>query len=484
MSPVRRSILYSAAEKYLTQLLAIVTMAVMARLLTPEQTGLYLIAGGTILLAEASRDFAIVPFLIRQPELSRSEIRTAFSVTLVLSVVLGAALYLLAEWLATSYGAPDLKSLLQIGSLGFLLVPFGTPVMALIRRELDFGTLTALNVAGAGVAAVVTVGLAIRGVGPASYIWGALCGNAVSTLLAIGARPHLWIYRPSLNCWRQVLSFGAISSSVMLLNMGFDILPRFVLGHILGFDAVGLYGRAVSLCQIPERTIVSAFGPVVLPAFAERVRAQRDLKEAYLRGVTLMTAVQWPILLLVALLAEPLVALMLGAQWHAAAPLTCVMAIGTMALAPAYLTFPVLVAVGRVRDTLTASLISLPPSALVMVSVAHLGLDAVAASLLVTAPLQMAVGYHFVRRAIGLRWGDLWRAAAPSAFVTTGAMLLPLALVAWQPAGVSLGISGAVVAVAGAGLGWLAAGFCVAHPLLGELRQLAELVSLRMRRRA
>ena len=62
--------------------------------------------------------------------------------------------------------------------------------------------------------------------------------------------------------------------------MAFDMLPRLALGRILGFDAVGLYGRALTLCQIPDRAIASALSPVVLPAFAARVRAQGDLREA------------------------------------------------------------------------------------------------------------------------------------------------------------------------------------------------------------
>ena len=484
VSTLHRSVLFSAADKYLVQLFAVSTMAVMARLLTPAETGLYLVAAGVLVLVEAIRDFGVVTYLVQQPQLSRGAIRSAFTATLALSLGLACAMYLAAPGVAGLFGDPQLAALLRIGTIGVLLVPFGTPIVGLLRREMNFRTLAALNVMGAAATALTTMCLGAIGLGPASYVWGTIAGNALATLLAVHARPQLWMYRPSLCGWRQVLSVGAVSSSVILLNMAFDLLPRFALGRILGFDAVGLYGRALTLCQIPDRAIVAALTPVVLPAFADRLRAGRDLKEGYLRGVTLITAVQWPTLLLVALLAEPMVALVLGQQWHAAAPLTRIMALAAMALAPAFLTFPLLVAVGRIRDTLSASLLSLPPSAALMIGVAPFGLDAIAASLLVTAPLQMAVAYHFVRRAIGLRWGDLWRAAAPSAFVTAGAMLLPLAIVAWQPVGASLGISGAVVAVAGAGLGWLVAGFCVAHPLLGELRHLAELVSLRMRRRA
>ena len=481
---IRRSILFSALDKYIVQGFAIVTMAVMARLLTPAETGLYLVAAGVLVLLEAFRDFGVGTYLVQRPRLSRHAVRTSFTVTFALSLGLGCALYLEAGSVAALLGDERLTRLLRIGALGFLLVPFGTPIVGLMRREMDFRSLAVLNVAGAAIMTITTIALGATGFGAESYVWGMFAGNAALTILAVRARPQLWIFRPGLAGWRQMLSFGMISSSVIFLNMAFDVLPRFALGRILGFDAVGLYGRALTLCQLPERAIASALSPVVLPAFAARIRARGDLKEAYLRGVTLITSVQWPALMLVALLAQPIVAVVLGDQWQAAAPLTRVVALGTMALTPAFLTFPLLVSLGRIRDTLTASLVSLPPSALLIIGAAPFGLDAVAASVLVTAPLQMAVAYHFVRRAIGLTWGDLWRAVTPSVLVTVGALVLPLAMVAWQPAGTSVGVPGAIVAVLGAGLGWAAVSFAIAHPLLKELRQLAELAPLWPLRRA
>ena len=183
-----------------------------------------------------------------------------------------------------------------------------------------------------------------------------------------------------------------------------------------------------------------------------------------------MSAVQWPALLLLALLADPVVRVLLGPQWGEAAPLVRLVALASMALAPAFMTFPVLVASGRVRDTFTSSLISLPPSVLIVVGAAWFGgLTTVAASLFVVAPLQMLVALFYVRRAIDLSWAELGAASRASACVTLGAAIVPAALVLLSPQGFALGLGASALAVAGAALGWLAALRLVRHPVEAEI---------------
>lgn len=476
MSHVRRSLLYSLGDRYFTQVFGIATMAIMARILTPAETGQFLVASGVLLLAEAFRDFGMATYLVQKRELTHVAVRTAFTVTLVLSLAMAMVMYLSTRAIAGYFGDENLSSLLLIGTVGFALVPFGTPALALLRRDMQFRTLAGMNIAAALTTAVITIVLALRGNGPASYVWGSISGNAVATGLAVVMRPHAWMYRPCLREWRQVLSFGLISSAVMLANMTFDMLPRFALGRFLGFDAVGLYMRALSLCQLPDRAIVSALQPVVLPALAARYRAHGDLKQAYLRGLTLMSAVQWPALLTLALLAHPVVELLLGDQWLAAAPLTRILAVGTMALAPAFMTHPVLVAVGRVRDTLFATLISLPPSILLVVGAAPFGLEAVAFSLLLTAPLQMAVALYFIRRAIGLEWREVRQAYAATAVVAFGTAFVPACVLMLAPGGLEIGLPWAALAGCGAMGGWLVAIYLSGHPLLLEVRQVYDML--------
>jgi len=248
-----------------------------------------------------------------------------------------------------------------------------------------------------------------------------------------------------------------------------DMLPRLAFAKLLGFDAAGLFGRALTVCQLPDRAVLSAIQPVILPAMAAHARAGGSLRESYLRGLTLITSVQWPTLVVLGLLADPVVRVLLGAQWGEAAPLVRIVALAMTALAPALMTFPLLVASGRLRDALLSTAIAVPPSLAISIGAASFGLTAVAASMLVTAPFQMLVALHFVRRATGLTWRALFRATRASLALTAGAALVPVVVILLSRNGFALGWVETAVAVLGAVGGWVAALVAVDHPLRGEI---------------
>jgi O-antigen/teichoic acid export membrane protein len=232
---------------------------------------------------------------------------------------------------------------------------------------------------------------------------------------------------------------------------------------------VGIYARAVTVCQLPERAIVSALQPVVMPAMAAQSRMGGDLKTSYLRGHTLLSGIQWPTLIMLALLADPVVRILLGPQWLEATPLVRVIALATMALAPAFMTFPVLINVGRIRYTLYLSLISLPPSGLIVIGAATISLNAVAGSLFIIAPLQMLVALLFIRRAISLTWKELAAASWRSALVAVGTATLPALVILLSPNGLALGIGETAIATTCGAAGWLAAVMVTDHPIKREI---------------
>ena len=469
MSVIRRSVIASVADKYATQVISVVTLATMSRILTPAETGIYLLASTVILLLDNLRLFGTGIFIVQEKTLAPQTVRTVFTITLLISLSLAGLLVAASDLIAGFFHEPQVGRLLVVAALSFVIAPFGGPLLALMQRDLSFTRLAMLNVAMALVNAGVTITLGAMGWGPVSHVWGIVAAGAVLALGAMLLRPEFWVFRPSLQGARRILSFGAVSSSVTVLNMAYEMLPRLALGRLLGVDAVGIYARAVTVCQLPDRALVSALQPVVLPAMAMHARQGGDLRVSYLRGHALMSAIQWPTLMMLALLANPVVAILLGAQWSETPPLVRIIATATMALAPAFMTFPLLVSVGRIRDTFWASLICLPPSVLAVVAAAHLGLTAVAASLLVIAPFQMVVALLFIRRAIGLRLGQLWVASLRSIGVTAATAALPLAVIATSGRGFDLGMGQTAVAVAGGAIGWLAGIMLTNHPIRSEI---------------
>jgi O-antigen/teichoic acid export membrane protein len=475
MQRFRRSLLFSFLDRYTSLAITLLLTAIVARLLTPAEVGVFAIGIGLIAIVEAFREFGVGAYLVQERELTPEKIRTAFTIMLLLSLLLAGALHVSAGPVARFYDEPGLEAVLRLATVSFLLVPFSNPVMALLRRDMAFGWIALINVAGAITNLLVVVTLAASGFSYMSLAWGAVASGAVMAVTAILFRPQLWVFWPCLAGWRQVLSFSSYASTTMILNVFYQMLPQLALGRILGFDAVGLYSRALMLCQLPERLIMSALQPVLLPALSARARLGGDLKEPYLRGLGYGLTVQWPFMVCLALLADPAVHLLLGPQWAAVAPLVRIIALASLVMFPAFLTYPMLVALGRVKDTLTASLISLPPSMALLSAAAFLGLEAVAASLFLTAPFQVYVSLRFVRRQIPFQWTELAAAARKGVVVTLCAAAAPAAAVAL--AGFGLSVPAGAAAGIGAAAGWLV-GLCLTdHPLLAEIRGLSRLIA-------
>ncbi len=480
---VRRSLLISACDRYAVVALNLAGTALLARLLTPEEVGVFVVGASLVMLADIFRDFGIGTYLVQAPEVTPAGVRTAFTMMLLLAVLLAALVWLAAGPAAAAFGEARLAPVLGLVASGILLSPFNGPSLAILRREMAFGRLAAVNVAAACANLAVSAGLAVAGAGYLSPAWGLLAGAATTTLLAVLWRPAYPVFGIGLAEWRRVLGFGGRASGAVLLNALYAQLPQLALGRLAGFDAAGLYSRAALLCQVPERLVLSACLPVVLPAFAAEARAGGSLRESYLRGLALVSALTWPFLLCLALMADPAVRLALGPQWEAAAPAVRIMALASLAAFPSALTYPVLVATGRVGDALVSSLLTLPPSAALVCLAASAGVEATAAVMVVAVPLQVAVALVLIRRRVGFAWGEIPGAVWRSAVLALAAAAPPALAAAWAGPRLDLPLPVLGAVVLASGLAWAAAAAATRHPVAGEARALLALVPASARAR-
>src|SRR5262249_53990254 len=136
------------------------------------------------------------------------KIRAAFSVTFFLACGSGGMLFLVSGPMARFYHAPELATVLSILSCGFFLVPFGSPALGLLRRELRFETLYGIVTTASLVKAVVSITLAFIGFGPASIAWGAVMGTLSTSLWACISKPSCGLMVPTYRGLGPVLAFG------------------------------------------------------------------------------------------------------------------------------------------------------------------------------------------------------------------------------------------------------------------------------------
>ena len=474
MNVLHRSIFFSAVERYGSLFFFLVSTGFLARLLTPAEFGIYALINALTAVAAASfQEFGGANYLIQKHSLSEQNIRTAFTVTFCLSALFAVVLFEFRDAAAWFFSEEGLKIGIAVSALNFILSPFLMTISALLRRDMAFGVLARCSLIGTFVTAVLSVVLAFLGYSFMAPILGTLVGNAVVVALLIARWGDLRIFLPSIGGYRDVIGFGAYSTSTVIINVFYNMAPQFILARILDFTAVGLYGRAINVTQVFEKFVIQVLNPVIMPAIFAEIRTGGDLKRIYLNSIELISALQWPFLITFAILADQIISLWFGPTWIEIVPLIRLLCLASLSLFAACLTYPVLVAAGRVGDTLTSSLISLPPSLLVVFVASFFGVQAVAASALLTLPFQAIVAFYFVSKHLAISPADLYRATLKSGVVTlcsiAGALL-------------SIGIAefgsiGPILQVLLGGLfattGWILGLIVSKHPLLNQIRTAA-----------
>jgi O-antigen/teichoic acid export membrane protein len=480
---IRRSIAFSVMDRYATITLGFVTTIILARLLTPEDFGIFSIAMSFVVFAQIFRDFGTGNYLVQARHLTDQQLRTAFTAVLATSALCALVLLLATPAIVAFYGDERFWRLIPLFAVNLLLGPFSVPGISLLRRNLAFGTLAGISLLGTAVNFVVVVVLALLGHGVMSLAWASLASSVASVAAVWIVHPCFTVFRISLRGWKDPFEFGVVSTATAILNVVYEYLPQLIIGRGIGLAAVGLFGRATSLCQLPDRLVISTLSPVLLPALTRQAGEGVHLKSSYLLALSHMSALQWPILLCLALLAEPAVLILYGEQWIEVAPLARIMALAALVMFPAFMTYPTLVALGRVRDTLWMSLISLPPCMLLIFAALPFGLEAVAATQFISAPFQVFIAISFIRRRINVSWAEIARAVGRSVVVTLCSAVAPALVIVIQ-GGFSFGISHPALAfaLAGAAAGWLAGLVLSGHPLLEEVGNGMKLVRRNFRR--
>lgn len=470
MPSVKRALLMSTGERYVLLVSNFATTAVVSRILTPQEIGVSVIGMAILAIVLSVREFSSSTFLIQRGELSREDIRGAFTVMFVLTGIAVTVLLAASPVLASVYAEPNLLPYFRVISACLFLDALVVLVNALLRREMAFGKVAAISITNGATGSVATIALAFAGFSYMSFAWAWLIGSGLAACLALALCPHFWMFKPTLANWRAMISFGGYNGSIAILFRIFDALPLLLLGRLVSPNAAALFSRTLLISQIPDKLLLGGAVAVVLPAFSAEVRRGSDLKRPYLAALSIVTALYWPALLVLSVLAYPVVDIVLGRQWIEAAPLVQVVAIALLFSFSFELNYPVLVAVGAIRDLFIRALIVFPISG-ILLSMAGVfgGLQAAAWCMLVTVPFQAYVALSFVRRRLGLKLKDiaaeLWRSAVVALASAAG----PLCVAFLSGTGFALSHGLALAAGVLALGGWGAALVLTRHPLVDEI---------------
>lgn len=323
----------------------LINMVILARLLVPEDFGLIAMAMIIVGAIEIFSEFNFDVVLIKKQAASRIDYDTAWTLSIIRGVVTALILLALAEPAASLFGEPRLALITAVLSISPVLIGFQNIGVVDFRKLFDFKR-DFLFMAGAkiiGVAITVALALAWR-----SY-W-ALVGGMIGTALwRLAASYVMHPFRPrlSLKSGRELFAFTKWLLAHNILLYLRNRTDRLVIGKILGATTLGIYTLAFELSNLVTSELMAPIRRALLPGYAKIAAEERRMKGLFIDVFALTLWIGAPIPIMIGLLAEPLIALLLGDGWVAAVPVTQLLVIAGFAALLSSGSQPVYLAKGR-----------------------------------------------------------------------------------------------------------------------------------------
>jgi lipopolysaccharide exporter len=429
---ITRGGLWMLLFKVADRVLAIVGMAVLARLLTPADFGLVAMATVVIEAVELATTFSFDMALIRDASNVRERYDSAWTLNVLLAVGCAVVLLFVTAPAAAFYSEPRLETLMPMLAVGMAVRGFENIGTVAFRKELDFRKefifLTSKRVANFVAAVVLAIWLR-------SY-WALALSIVISRMLGVLLSYAMHPYRPtfSLAEARPLLRFSKWLLFSNLIWFLYGRLPDLIIGRIAGPHQVGLYSGASDIARMPTTEIVAPINRAVYPGYAKHGNDVGALTSTYLAVVAAIWTLTLPAALGMSLVAQPFVLLFLGEQWLEMTPLIRVLAIAGFCGLIVSNQYYVYLALGRASIITRLSVIQLAAMIAGIVLLApRFGALGVAYAALFSAMLDVPIGFSIFIRATNTGWSDVWRAAWRPVLASG---LMTLTLLALYPSGI------------------------------------------------
>jgi PST family polysaccharide transporter len=442
--------IYLLSRRGAAALIGLASTVTIARLLSPRDYGLAAMSAVVLAFVQVFRDFGLTNATLRKGHIEEHEVNFLFWFNIFATCAIALIIAIASPWIADFFDEPEVRNIILVSLVGFVVGGCSLQHNALLKRDLRFGVVAAIETFSLFVGFLVGVTVA--------FIWRNYWAVVAYGLVQafVSAVINVWVskWRPGVPRMipeaRELFKFGTNSTIFSTLNFVSRYASTIIIGHSLGSVSLGHFNRAYNLFQLPLSNLLQPIIQATLPVLA-RLRPHPLLyRQTYLGLVERLSCTLVPASVLLVFIGVPLVHVMLGEKWTLAGILLSVLAPGLAVYGTIYPVSDLLISQGRGSELRTTGIYDLVLRVAGTLIGAYFGLVGAAAGFTMGTVAMLPV-----RIVVGGRKGpvtapDQWRAILPSVPIGIGTAIgcgtVAFALQKW-----SLGSLGALVAHCAAG---------------------------------
>jgi O-antigen/teichoic acid export membrane protein len=320
---------WTSLSGFVTATVQLVQLVFIARLLSSREFGLMGMVSLVIGFGQAFADMGLSAALIYRQEISREQLASLYWLNVGAGVSISIILAILSPFAALLFSEPEITPYVICAASVFAISAAGTQFQVLFEKELRFRFLAIQEMAGTAAGASLSVILVLLGFGVWALVWGFVLAAAVKS--AIVAVPGWRSWRPGWGFQtadlKGFVGFGMYQMGERCINYFNFRIDQFVIGTLLGAQALGYYNFAFGLVMQPQTRINPVVTRVAFPVFARLQGDEDRLRRGYLGVLRVLTSINAPLLLGLVVVAPSLIPLVFGGQWRNAVPLVQILAV-------------------------------------------------------------------------------------------------------------------------------------------------------------
>lgn len=313
---------WSTATEIAAKLVSPITNMILARILVPEAFGVVATVTMIISFANMFTDSGFQKYLVqhefRDEDEKYKNANIAFWTNLLIAILVWSVIFSFREPLAKLVGNPGLGNVIAIACLQLPMTSFSSIQMALYRRDFDFKVLFTVRLIAVCIPFVVTVPLALFGLGYWALIIGTLAIqllNAIILTIKSKWKPKFYY---NLTILKEMFSFSIWSLIEAISIWLTSWADAFIIGNVLNQYYLGLYKTSTTMVNSLMALITASTTPVLFSTLSRLQHDDYQFNNVFLKFQRMVSIVIFPLGIGVFLYSDLATQILLGNQWSEA----------------------------------------------------------------------------------------------------------------------------------------------------------------------
>lgn len=402
----------------------------LARLLGPESFGTFAVALVALMAVLSFNELGVSLAIVRWPGNPAGIVPTVNTISTAGSAIFCAGAMLAAPLFTAAMGDPEATDVVRVLILSVFINGVVASPAALLQRDFREKTRLGIDQVNLWVGALISVALALAGMGAMALAVGRVAGSLVSGAMFLAASPLPYRLGVDRSLLGPLLRFGLPLAGTSLIFFLIGYADQVTTGAVLGSTALGFYLLAFNLSSWPVSMLAQPLRRVAPASFSALQSDRAQMNDAVTSVTQVLASAAMPPVFFLAGSAVPLVALVYGGAWLPASAALSWLAVAALCKIFCDLFYDYLVVLGRSGTVLllqSGSLVVLIPA--LVAGAYSFGVAGIAAAQATVTAFVVLPLYLWQLRKSGIRVRAL-----------TGKMLVPLAggavtwLIAWTTA--------------------------------------------------